>query len=419
MKFLVSKFVVLLWEKEENCCCMNITGKKPFVVAIIMATIALCSCGNTDVSSSSSAFVPDSSAAKIPDTAFSEGDYLYHAKEGDSFKAIALEQATFVGDSVLYKYGDYEILVDGGMPALSDSLVSVLKKEVNDGVLELLILSHQHYDHFGSLSSSVFEAAGIKKVLTFIDNGVTSFNNDYKEIWVNGTKPYLMANGSTYHPIQDYFSGSLSPALPIAKDLTLVFLDSGYYPIKNRAGVYESNGNPNEESIGFVIYAKGYEFISLGDSLLTTEANYIKKYCDHPFRKEGDKAIFKASHHASWNANSSDFMAFIKPDYCFVTAAIEKNNSSSDGVAYVQEPLPDTRKRIEKYSSPDNFYWTATTGDLNISLSEDFTSVSFKGEGRKIGTYYGLHGLVDPNEEKDLPIEETAWAKTEKYAIGY
>lgn len=388
-----------------------------------MMLCALSSCGVSSTSSSSVSssvpFVPDTTAIQVPTANFADKDYLYSVKEGDSLSVTALEQATAAGDSTLFKYGDYEILVDGGMPALSDSVSSVLKSQVTDGVLDLLILTHQHYDHFGGLTVSALQKGGISKVTSFIDNGVESFNADYARDWISGTKPYLIGQGSTYHPIQDYFSGTLSPLIPIAKDLTLAFLDSGYYPVKDSSGVYQGHGNPNEESIGFVLYAKGYEIVSLGDALSTNEEGYIKKYGSHSFRKEGDKVIFKANHHGSTNANSSAFMDYLKPDYCYISAAIRAINSSDDSVISVQEPFHEVREGIEKYTGRKNTYWTSTTGDLTISFDSSFSSVSFAGAGRKIGTYYFVSTLVDPSSEKDTPVEDTKWAIAEESAFGY
>lgn len=369
-------------------------------------------------SQSSSSFSPDATPTQVPTSSFLSSDYLYAAKEGDRLSVTSLEQATTAGDATLYKYGDFEMLVDGGMPLLSNSLSSLLRSQVSDGVLDLLILTHQHYDHFGGLVPDTFRNAGIKKVTTFIDNGVTSFNKDYLRDWIEGTKPYLLANGSEYHPIQDFFSGTLMPSLPIAKDVTLAFLDSGYYPVKDGSS-YKGHGNPNEESIGFVLYLKGYEIVSLGDAIETNEASYIRKYGAHPFRKEGDKLIFKANHHGSSNANSGSFMDFLKPDYCFISAAIRSINSSSSGIVSVQEPFHEVRERLERYAGIKNVYWTATTGDLTMSFDPAFTSLSISGAGRKIGSYYLDSALVDPSSESDLPVESTEWAIGETSAFGY
>lgn len=390
------------------------------LLALSALSSASCSGGSSSSSavSSSNPFIPNSDEAEVVFGDYTDADYLYSAKDGDAFSALALEQSMAYGDSVLYEYGDYDILVDGGMPGLVDSLTSVLKKRVTDGVLELLILTHQHYDHFGSLTSSVLQNAGITSVTTFIDNGVVTFNNDYKNIWEEDTKPYLIANGSVYHPIQEYFDGTVSSVLPIAKDVTLAFLDNGYFPRKNSEGIYVSHGNPNEESIGFVLYAGDYEFVSLADGLATTEANYMTKYENHPFIKEEDTVIFKGSHHCNENANSEAFLDFIDPDYCFVMSAIIKDNSGSDGIAYGQLPYRNVRERIEEHTGKKNLYWTSTTGNLEMSLDSLFTSLSIHGEGRKIGTYYSLGQIVDPEKEKDLPCEETTWAKDENGALG-
>jgi hypothetical protein len=370
------------------------------------------SSGPSQVSSSSS-YIPDSSLAS-PLTGNLLGPYLYSPKESDHLEVVALEQVTAYGDSTLYKYGNYEILIDGGAPKIHDNLAQILKDKVTDGVLDLLVLTHQHYDHFGGLSSSLFKEAGIK-VTEFIDNGVLTFNNDYKNIWINDAKPYLISQGSIYKPVQTLFADS-SNVFPITKDITFSILDTGYYPQKNEDGEYVPRGIPNEESICSIIYAPGYEVVSFADVPSYVEANILTKYSSS-FKKTGDKIIYKASHHGDFRSSSEELLQYLTPNYCFVTSAILEDNTSKDGVIFRQLPYASTRERIEPYTGVDNLYWTSTTGNLTMSFDSSFSSLSIHGEGRKLNTYYYAGSVVDPATEKDTPLEKTKWASGEVDAL--
>jgi hypothetical protein len=394
--------------------------KKMAFLPFIVVTSFLVSCAGT-VSSSGSSLSTSNSATYIPDSSLASsltndysGPYLYSPKEGDHLEVVALEQITAYGDSTLYKYGNYEILIDGGAPKIHDNLAQILKDKVTDGVLDLLVLTHQHYDHFGGLSSSLFKEAGIS-VKEFIDNGVLTFNNDYKEIWIEDCKPYLIQSGSIYKPVQTLFADS-SNIFHITKDITFSILDTGYYPQKNEEGEYVPRGIPNEESICSILYAPGYEVVSFADIPSYVESNILTKYSS-AFKKTGDKVIYKASHHGDFKSSSKELLQYLTPNYCFVTSAILKDNTSKDGIIFKQLPYASTRERIEPYTGVDNLYWTSTTGNLTMSFDSSFASLSFHGEGRKLNTYYYAGSVVDPTSEKDTPLEKTKWASGEVDAL--
>jgi beta-lactamase superfamily II metal-dependent hydrolase len=394
--------------------------KKVALVSLATIVSFLVSChdtnslsSNSSQVSSSSSYIPDSSlASSITDNL--SGHYLYSPIEGDHLEVVALEQITAYGDSTLYKYGNYEILIDGGAPKIHDNLVQILKDKVTDGVLDLLVLTHQHYDHFGGLSSSLFKEAGIK-VTEFIDNGVLTFNNDYKNIWIEDAKPYLISQGSIYKPVQALFADS-SNVFHITKDITFSILDTGYYPQKNGDGEYVPRGIPNEESICSILYAPGYEVVSFADIPSYVESNILTKYSSS-FKRAGDKVIYKASHHGDLKSSSKELLQYLTPNYCFVTCSILEENTSKDGVIFRQLPYTSTRERIEPYTGVDNLYWTSTTGNLTMSFDSSFSSLSFHGEGRKLNTYYYAGSVVDPVSEKDTPLENTKWASEEVDAL--
>jgi len=58
------------------------------------------------------------------------------------------------GDAILIDCGDWEVLIDAGR-GYSATSAGVLERCIEDGILELAILSHPHADHYGGFSAAL------------------------------------------------------------------------------------------------------------------------------------------------------------------------------------------------------------------------------------------------------------------------
>lgn len=310
------------------------------------------------------------------------------------------------GDSTLFKYGDYEILVDGGTFDSSSIILDALKEHVQDGVLDMLILTHPHGDHYGGMPLSVFNNASITSIPIIIDSGADTYSSQtYVNNWVRGVRSYFLSRGSKYYPVKELVDGTYPSRFAVTEDLSLTFLDTGNYTEPGGDG---SEGNPT--SVAFSLRAKTYDFVMVGDIPSRVESDIMASNERSPFINDGDTVIYKAAHHGSNGSNSTPFINYLSPSYAWCSSGITDSSSSSSGPRS-QHPFVGARNRIEAKTGKDNLYWNGTMGTIDFSLDAAFTNLTIHGEGRKASSYYDKAGqVVDPDLEKDLPLEKTVWA---------
>lgn len=365
-------------------------------------------------SSNSSSSGVSSSDSASEDSHSSEDSSSPSATLQNPLQVMALEMSGQYGDCTLFKNGDYEILIDGGTTDSATQVTQLMKDYVTDHVLDLLILSHPHSDHYGGFTEGItspsmggsFVDAGITAISTIVDNGFDSYSSYFQGVWGNGIRSYWVKKGSVYKDIYSIVSGHTYDATWILnQDLSISWLDTGYYPTPS--GLVSRDGNST--SIACSIHYGKYDFVMVGDLPSTPENGLASKYQAHPFIPSGDTVVFKAAHHGSPGANDSSFLGLIKPRYGWASAAIAGASQSSSGPS-AQHPYKAARSRIEAFTGVDHFFWNGTSGTLQMNIPIDLSSFSIHGEGRRYGDYYANGVLVDPFSETDTPLEKTKWA---------
>ena len=128
---------------------------------------------NTESTSNSSNGMEESSSPSLNDSSdLSESTPSEEIKES-KLQVISLEMRGTYGDSFIIKYNDFEILVDAGTTTDKSYVQDALEEFVEDNTLDIVMVSHLHADHIGSMTStSFFSQIGIT-VNTFVDPGTT------------------------------------------------------------------------------------------------------------------------------------------------------------------------------------------------------------------------------------------------------
>lgn len=331
--------------------------------------------------------------------------------ENADFNVFCLEQKGSYGDGTLYKYGDIEILVDGGTTDVGPQLKELLETQCSDHKLEMIVSSHPHSDHFHALAisgQSTLSLAGITMVDYIVDSGVNDGKGDsnYRAYWINNIQQYYKNLGATYYPIQELVKDHHDDAIIKFNDnLEVQFFDTEHY--------YVSGGSAgNGVSVAMAIRYKNYNFFTFGDLPSGSESG-ILKYDTNVLYSENDINILKASHHASNGANTSDIVNKLKPSYSWASSAITSSNQSIDGIRQ-QHPYADASRRIVASTGISNYYWVGTCGTIHIKI-DNTNGISFTGLGRKNADYYYHGQLVDPNSEKNTPFFETMFAHVSPY----
>jgi beta-lactamase superfamily II metal-dependent hydrolase len=337
---------------------------------------------------------------------------------GDSLYVYALEQTGQYGDCTLFKLGNYEVLFDGGNTGSGPQLADLLKTYVTDHVLDLLVLTHPHTDHYGGFvngttanaSGGTLADGGITGITKLIDNGADSYGTTYTKQWCDGVRSFFVGKGTQYQAITDVVSGHTYDAIwSLAANFQVQFLDTSSYPSKGSKGPTDAN----DGSVACDVRFGTYDFIMCGDLPNDPEEKLVTNYTGHSFVGSGNTVVYKACHHCSSTSNSAVFLKFLSPTYAFSESGIETGNETKSGpVKGSQHPYEDARARIEAYTGKDHIWWNGTCGTLTMTIPSDFSSFTIHGAGRKYGTYYANGVLVDPASEKDTPLEETQWATT-------
>ncbi len=300
------------------------------------------------------------------------------------FIIYSIEMLGRYGDATLIKYGDFEILVDGGTSKDAAGVKAALGKWVTDGHLDMLIVSHPDSDHIDGIENlSTFSS--IDSIGMIIQNGDTRGNSDFEN---NIVGHFTSAVSKT---IVEVMADDNYRTIAVDNYFSITFLDQANY--------YNSSASKNNKSIAFIVTFENTVLFMGGDmesgactSLMQNNPDLIK---DEQF------VIYKALHHASNGTNKEDFLNYIKPDLAFISTGLI---TLSDGTPnYNTHPYPEAVARIAKHTA--RIYWSSLIGNTTITCDgEDATVTS---EGRSKDYYYqtkSQSSLVLCKKEDEIAI---------------
>jgi beta-lactamase superfamily II metal-dependent hydrolase len=384
-------------------------GNRLGALLFAVAFLALSSCELVKQSSSSlgSSTSGTSASAESSSTSVGSSSASSSTDENQKMLVYALEQTGLYGDCTLFTCGDTNILIDGGNEGSASTLQTALTAHVTDHVLDLLVLTHPHDDHYGGFNANAtLLNAGITGITTIVDSGADSYSSYYVSSWVNSVRKYWINKGSAYYPVEHLVDGTYNSRISFANGLSVTFLDTGNYTAPG--GAASSDANPT--SVALSLHYGKSDFVMVGDLPTDAEGTLMAKNPSlSAFIPTVDQVIYKAAHHGSNGANSAAFMSYLKPSYAWASAGLDPANTSSPRPSTAQHPYTSARARIEAYTTVSHLWWNGTSGTLDMSVTYG-GAFSIAGEGRTTN-YYSGGAIVDAASEKDTPLEATQWAK--------
>ena len=280
---------------------------------------------SNDLSESSPSEETSSESTPSEETS-SESTTSEEIKES-KLQVISLEMRGTYGDSFIIKYNDFEILVDAGTTTDKSYVQDALEEFVEDNTLDIVMVSHLHADHIGSMTStSFFNEIGIT-VNTFIDTGTTPTTATATN-YISMRNSFV-SKGSKHYTYYDILNDSSID--------TIWYLDEehkAYMEFFDTGTISKPNTKPsdmNNSSIAFAVNYLNNKWLFAGDissSAESTLVDNIKKINPNYF-KDSDHVVVKANHHGSDGSNSEKFFAFTKPDIIFITAGIISDNKKN------------------------------------------------------------------------------------------
>ena len=289
------------------------------------------------------------------------------------------------GDSNLIKYGDYEILIDGGTSTDAPAVQSALSRYVEDGVLDMLVVSHPDADHIDGLEKqSTF--ASIDSIGMIVENGDTRGNGDFESL-MDRLYP---------ESIPTIVTELVDKPIQVDEDFSITFLNQSNYT--------SSSASKNNRSIGMLIEYKNTKAFFGGDMESSACNSIMANYPN--LTSEDDYVIFKILHHGSNGTNSNTFLNYLKPDFAFVTTGMRLNSSNLPN--YSTHPYLEVMKRVGVKTK--DTYWSGINGELTIKC--DGYSASATGQGRTTDYQYKHDDQIltaNRDEEKDVTFFESKY----------
>lgn len=303
--------------------------------------------------------------------------------EKKMFEIHALELKKQYGDAILIKYGDYEILVDAGERDDYLTIRRCLDKYVTDRRLEMIINTHPHSDHVGGMTTA-FPFTNIDSIDYIIDTG---YNYGAHQDFQKNVIDKYVAKGTTHLTALEVINNKMMKDFKISDDLTLHFIDTGFYDKASTAKL-------NDTSIA-LYFEIGNTILYLGgDGESSCESSIMNK--NPRFTKSSNQVIYKASHHGSNGANTKSFLSYIDPDYIFCSATLASVNSLP---SFNVHPYYGAISRMASFTK--EVYWNGINGTLHMQ-TDGYSKLEIVGEGRTLNYKY----TDENNNVVDAPIEE-------------
>lgn len=225
------------------------------------------------------------------------------------------------GDACLIETPEQNILIDTGDVKTRNKLVELLNA---CGIerLEKIILTHPHADHIGGVRA-VLDNFTVDEIA---DNGFKSASHLYRDYRSADVKFSALKDGD----ILDLGGGVLFKVLAPNK---LFFFDD----INNQSVVGK---------------------LTFGDFSMLFTADAEKPLEDLLCDRDIKATVLKAPHHGSKSSSSADFIANVKPEFVFISAA--RNNK-------FKHPHKQTlRTYRENFILPENIFCTAFNGSIRL-----------------------------------------------------
>lgn len=308
----------------------------------------------------------------------------------------------YTGDSVLIKTGNTEILIDCGSKTSSIPTVSAyINNFVTDGILEYVIVTHAHEDHYAGFATSekadsIFDLYDCRTIITFA--------NTNKKETATMQKNFLrelndeVVNGAVHYTADKCYNqeDGAKRIYPLENGYELEILYNKYY-------FGETSSTENDYSVCCMIQNGEKHFLFTGDLEEKGEASLADKYKeDYP---EIDYSTFsvdlyKAGHHGSKTSSTVYMLDVFKPKTCCVCCCAGSPEYTKTNEN--QFPTQIFVNNISRY----------TTQVFVTTLCVDYDNNEFKSFNGNIVILAKGEDFSVKCSDNNTPLKDTEWFKS-------
>ncbi len=298
----------------------------------------------------------------------------------------------FTGDCVYIKAGDTDVLIDAGsrtdsIPAISE----YLDEHVSDGVIEYVIVTHAHQDHYAGFATnektdSLFDLYEFEVIIDF--SRITSDRADkamYKS-YVRERDAEVEA-GAVHYTAEECMTKDKN-IFDLGYGIELQILDSYFY--------YNASSEENNHSVCAMINQGDRHFLFTGD-LEAEGEEYLAQMNDLP-----EVELYKAGHHGSSTSSSEALLSEIKPKMVCVCCCC--GSSEYTDINESQFPTQKFIDRVAPYT--DKIYVTTLCLDYEKG---DITSMN-----GDIVVTSSPSGVTVKGSASDTILKDTEWFKSNR-----
>lgn len=261
----------------------------------------------------------------------------------------------YTGDCTYIKVGDVDVLIDAGSHATSiPTLASYLKEHMTDDVIEYVIITHAHEDHYagfatGESTDSLFDLFSFETIIDFAQVEDGKENKAQYKNYIRERDAEVAAGAKHY--TADKCVGE--PYL-LGNGVEMEILDSYFY-------YHNESKGENNHSVCTLFRSGEDNFLFTGD-LEKKGEEYLVEMNDLP-----KVTLYKAGHHGSKTSSNDCLLEVIQPEIvtvCCCAGSPEYTKTNEN-----QFPTQAFVDRIAPYT--DKVYVTT----LCVNYEEDkFTS---------------------------------------------
>ena len=298
----------------------------------------------------------------------------------------------YTGDCTYIKVGDTDVLIDAGSKTSSvQTIDNHLKQYVTDGIIEYVIVTHAHEDHYAGFATnedanSIFDLYECEVIIDF--SQITDSKSDQKmyKNYIRERDAEVEA-GATHLTARECKEQG-KDSFDLGAGVELQILDSYYY--------YHTSETENDHSVCVMINQGDKHFLFTGDLEQKGEEKLVQ------MNKLPKVEVYKAGHHGSKTSSSEILMEKIQPNIvcvCCCAGSSEYTKNTEN-----QFPTQAFIDRVAPYT--DRVYVTTLCIDYNNSKFE-----SMNGNIRIISSLAGVSVSCSNN---NTILRETAWFKQER-----
>lgn len=298
----------------------------------------------------------------------------------------------YTGDCVYIKAGETDVLIDAGSKYDSISTISsYLDEHVDDGIIEYVIVTHAHADHYAGFATndrtdSLFDLYEFEVIIDFSRITKDKASSAMYKNYVRERDAEVEA-GAIHYTAEDCMTKDKN-LFDLGYGIELEILDSYFY--------YNVSSTENDHSVCAMINQGDRHFLFTGDLEKEGEEKLVEMN-DLP-----EVELYKAGHHGSKTSSNDVLLSVIKPKIVCVCccAGSSEYTDANDS----QFPTQDFVDRIAPYT--DKVYVT--------TLCVDYDNDRFESMNGNIVVTSSPSGVTVKGSASDTLLKDTEWFKNRR-----